>query len=165
MFLLGGLVVLADVLGLDLLLGAFAAGSLVGLVARGPEAETFRHKLDALGFGFLIPIFFVTSGAQVDVTALFASASSIARVPLFLALLLLVRGLPTLLYRRQLGGREQFLLALFSATTLPLVVVIAGIGKETGRMLPENAAALVGAGILSVLLFPLLALTLRARKS
>lgn len=165
MFLLGGLVVLADALGLDLLLGAFAAGSLVGLVARGPEAETFRQKLDALGFGFLIPIFFVTSGAQVDVAALFASANSIARVPLFLGLLLLVRGLPVLLYRSHLGARERLVLALFSSTTLPLVVVIAGIGKATGRMLPENAAALVGAGILSVLIFPLVALTLRGGRA
>jgi len=164
MFILGGLVVLADALGLDLLLGAFAAGSLVGLVARGPDAETFRHKLDALGFGFLIPIFFVTSGAQVDIPSLLASSGSIARVPLFLALFLLVRGLPALLYRRHLGSREQLLLALFSSTTLPLVVVIAGLGKATGRMLPENAAALVGAAILSVLIFPLIALTLRQRE-
>jgi Kef-type K+ transport system membrane component KefB len=161
MFLLGGLVVLADVLGLDILLGAFAAGSLVGLVSRGPEAEMFRHKLDALGFGFLIPIFFVTSGAQLDLDALFASSDSLARVPLFLALFLVVRGIPVFLYRRDLPARERSLLALFSATTLPLVVVITEVGKATGRMQPENAAALVGAGILSVLVFPLVALTLR----
>lgn len=166
MFILGGLVVLADALGLDLLLGAFAAGSLVGLVARGPDAEPYRQKLDALGFGFLIPIFFVTSGAQVDIPSLVASASSMARVPLFLALFLLVRGLPALLlYRRHLHTREQVLLALFSSTTLPLVVVIAGLGKATGHMLPENAAALVGAAILSVLIFPLIALTVRSRSA
>lgn len=164
MLLLGGLVVLADVLGLDILLGAFAAGSLVGLVARGPGAEPFRQKLDALGFGFLIPIFFVMSGSQVDLAAFFASPSSLVRIPLFLALLLIVRGGPALLlYRRDLAARERRLLALFSATTLPLIVVITEIGKATGRMLPENAAALVGAGILSVLLFPLIALSLRAR--
>ena len=161
MFLLGGLVVLADILGLDILLGAFAAGSLVGLVSRGPGAEPFRQKLDALGFGFLIPIFFVCSGARVDLHALFASANSIARIPLFLVLLLVVRGAPVLLYRSDLNGREQRVLALFSATTLPLIVVITELGKATGRMLPENAAALVGAGILSVLIFPLIALSMR----
>jgi Kef-type K+ transport system membrane component KefB len=161
MLLLAALVVLADVLGLDILLGAFAAGSLVGLVARGPDAEPFRQKLDALGFGFLIPIFFVTSGARLDLAALAASPTSLARVPLFLALLLIVRGAPALLYRRDLPASERRLLALFSATTLPLVVVITEIGRATGRMQPENAAALVGAGILSVLLFPLLALSLR----
>lgn len=164
MLLLGGLVVLADLLGLDILLGAFAAGSLVGLVARGPGAEPFRQKLDALGFGFLIPIFFVMSGAQIDLPALAASASSLARIPLFLALLLVVRGAPALLlYRGALAARERALLALYSATTLPLIVVITELGKATGRMLPENAAALVGAGILSVLLFPLIALTVRQR--
>ncbi|MCW5891181.1 MAG: cation:proton antiporter [bacterium] len=161
MFLLGGLVVLADLLGLDILLGAFAAGSVVGLLARGPGAGPFRQKLDALGFGFLIPIFFVVSGTQVDLRALFASSESLVRVPLFLALLLVVRGLPALLYRRELGARERLVLALFSATSLPLIVVIAELGKATGRMLPENAAALVGAGILSVLIFPLAALSLR----
>ena len=132
MVLLGGLVVLADVLGLDILLGAFAAGSLVGLVARGPGAEPFRQKLDALGFGFLIPIFFVMSGAQIDLPALFASSRSMARVPLFLALFLVVRGLPVLLYRGMLSGRERWELALFSATTLPLIVVIAELGQGDG---------------------------------
>jgi len=161
MLLLGSLVVLADVLDLDILLGAFAAGSLVGLVSRGPDAEVFRQKLDALGFGFLIPIFFVTSGAGLDLRALAASPEALARVPLFLVGFLLVRGLPALLYRRDLGGRERVVLALLSATTLPLVVVIAEIGKATERITPETAAALVGAGILSVLLFPLLALSLR----
>jgi Kef-type K+ transport system membrane component KefB len=161
MLLLGGLVVLADILGLDILLGAFAAGSLVGLVSRGSGAEPFRHKLDALGFGFLIPIFFVTSGAQMDLASLVASPTSLARVPLFLGLLLIVRGLPTLLYRGDLAARERRLLALFSATSLPLIVVITELGKATGRMLPENAAALVGAGILSVLFFPLIGLSTR----
>ena len=163
MLLLGGLVVLADVLRLDILLGAFAAGTLVGLVARGPGSEPFHTKLDAIGFGFLIPIFFVTSGAQMDLPALFASADSIVRVPLFLALLLLVRGVPALLYRREIGGRDQCLLALFSATSLPLIVVITEVGKTSGKMASQNAAALVGAGILSVLIFPLIALSLRRR--
>ena len=163
MLMLGGLVVLADVLGLDILLGAFAAGTLVGLVARGPGTEPFHEKLDAIGFGFLIPIFFVTSGAQMDLPALFASADSLARVPLFLALLLLVRGLPALLYRKELDGGDQRLLALFSATSLPLIVVITEVGKAAGRIQHANAAALVGAGILSVLIFPLIGLSLRKR--
>jgi Kef-type K+ transport system membrane component KefB len=163
MLLLAGLVVLADVLGLDILLGAFAAGTLVGLVARGPGSEAFRTKLDAIGFGFLIPIFFVTSGAGMDLPALFASANSLARVPLFLLLLLVVRGVPALLYRGELEARDQRLLALFSATSLPLIVVISEVGKASGKMQTANAAALVGAGILSVLIFPLIGLTLRKR--
>jgi Kef-type K+ transport system membrane component KefB len=161
MFLLGALVVTADELGVDILLGAFAAGTLAGLVARGPGFEPYHQKLDALGFGFLIPIFFVLSGAQIDLPALFAGAQSLVRVPLFLALLLVVRGLPSLLYRSHLDLRDRLRLALFSATTLPLVVVITELGKMTGRMRPENAAALVGAGIVSVLIFPLIGLALR----
>ena len=133
-------------------------------MSRGPGADPFRHKLDAVSFGLLIPIFFVTSGAQINLGALFASPRSLVRVPLFLALLLIVRGVPSLLYRHDLAAPERRLLALFSATTLPLIVVITEVGKTTGRMLPENAAALVGAGILSVLIFPLIALTLRPRR-
>jgi Kef-type K+ transport system membrane component KefB len=163
MLLLGGLVVLADVLGLDILLGAFTAGILVGLVARGPGSEEFRTKLDAIGFGFLIPIFFVTSGAGMDLPALFASGNSLVRVPLFLLLLLVARGLPALLYRGELAPRDQWILALFSATSLPLIVVITEVGKTSGKMQSANAAALVGAGILSVLIFPLIGLTLRKR--
>lgn len=163
MLLLGAMVVLADVFGLNLLLGAFAAGAVVGLVARGPESDAFRQKLDAIGFGFLVPIFFVVSGTQIDVAALFASSHTLIRVPMFLILLLVIRGASALLYHRHLVRRDRLALALFSATSLPLIVVIASIGKATGRLLPENAAALVGAGILSVLIFPLLALMLRGR--
>ncbi|HQR52184.1 MAG TPA: cation:proton antiporter [Burkholderiales bacterium] len=165
MLLLASMVVMADTFGLNLLLGAFAAGAVVGLVARGPEAEPFRHKLDAIGFGFLIPIFFIASGTQIDVVALFASPDSLLRVPLFVALFLLVRGAPALLYRRALGKREQLALALLSATSLPLVVVIADLGRATGKISPENAAALVGAAILTVLVFPLIALSLRSKRA
>lgn len=157
--LLGAMVVLADLFDLNLLLGAFAAGALVGLVARGPEAEPFRHKIDAVGFGFLIPIFFVVSGSQIDLAALFANSETLVRVPIFLLLLFLVRGAPSLLYR-SLSLRERLRLALFSATSLPLIVVIAGIGTASGRMVSANAAAMIGAAILSVLLFPLIALLL-----
>lgn len=160
--LLGASVVLADVLGLDLLLGAFAAGSLVGLVSRGSGAELFHHKLDAIGFGFLIPIFFIISGTQVDLPELFAHDATLLRVPIFLVALLIIRGAPALLYRRDLGLREGVALALYCATTLPLVVVITHIGTATGRITSGDAAALVGAGILSVLLFPLLAGLLRS---
>lgn len=165
MLILGTMVVLADAFGLNLLLGGFAAGALVGLVARGPDSEAFRHKLDALGFGFFIPIFFVVSGTQIDVAALAASPEALARVPLFLVLLLLVRGLPAVLYRRALDGRQCVALGLLSATSLPLIVVIAGMGKASGAISSQNAAALVGAAILSVLLFPLLALALRRSPS
>lgn len=151
------LVWVAGHLGLDVLLGAFSAGIIVRLFVEGDQFEPVGAKLSALGFGFLIPIFFVVSGMKFDLDALVGDPTTLLRLPLFLGLFLVARGLPALLlYRRELPVRAQrFALALFSATALPLVVVITEIGLDTGRMRPENAAALVGAGMVSVLVFPL----------
>jgi Kef-type K+ transport system membrane component KefB len=153
-----GLVFLALRLGLDVLLGAFAAGIVVRLFVQGEDRTIVRGKLEAIGFGFLVPIFFIVSGMQFDVRALVASPTGLLRVPLFLVLFLVVRGTPALLlHRRDLPRRQLVPLALFSATGLPLIVVITTIGVEEGRMRPVNAAALVAAGMLSVLLYPMLA--------
>jgi Kef-type K+ transport system membrane component KefB len=160
--LLFALVVIASDLGLDVILGAFAAGVIVRLGLRGREVERFESKLDAVGFGLLIPFFFVTSGMGIDLDALTSSAGALLKLPLFLALFLVVRGLPALLlYRRELPRNERAALALFSATELPLVVAITHIGVDQGHMTTSTAAALVGAGVLSVLIFPAAALALR----
>jgi Kef-type K+ transport system membrane component KefB len=160
--LLFALVVIASDLGLDVILGAFAAGVIVRLGLRGREVERFESKLDAVGFGLLIPFFFVTSGMGIDLDALTSSVGALLKLPLFLALFLVVRGLPALLlYRRELLGKERAALALFSATELPLVVAITHIGVDQGHMTTSTAAALVGAGVLSVLIFPAAALALR----
>ena len=156
-------VVMAAELGLELLIGAFAAGLIIGMVTRGEEAEPFHHKLDGLGFGFLIPIFFVVTGVKFDLNALLGSPTSLMCVPLFLGLFLLVRGLPVLLYRRELGGRDRLALAFYSAAALPVVVAITELGVATGKMEPSIAAALVGAGMISLLIFPQIAMTLRVR--
>lgn len=162
--LIVALVVIASEFGLDVILGAFAAGIIVGLVIRGTDARDFSSKLDAVGFGFLIPVFFIATGMDYDLDALLSSPSAIALVPGFALLFILVRGLPAmLLYRTQLEPRERVTLALFSASALPLLVAITEIGTETGVMRTEEAAALVGAGMLSILLFPLLALAVRRR--
>lgn len=159
-----GLVWVAAHLGLDVLLGAFAAGIIVRLFTEGEHEAVVASKLQAIGFGFLVPIFFVVSGMKFDLDALLDEPTTILRVPVFLALFLLVRGLPTLVgYRRDLDAPDRRALAFFASTALPLVVVITGIGLDTGRMLPENAAALVGAGMVSVLVFPLVAFALRGR--
>ena len=158
--LLFGLVVIAADLGLDVILGAFAAGGILRLLLQGREAEQFESKLDAVGFGLLIPIFFVTSGIKLDLEALVSSARALIELPVFLALFLVVRGLPAmLLYRSVLPIAERKALALLSATQLPLVVAITTIGVDSGHMRPSTAAALVGAGALSVLIYPSLALT------
>jgi Kef-type K+ transport system membrane component KefB len=159
-----GLVYLAYKLGLDVLLGAFAAGIVVRLLVRGQDSPIVKDKLEAIGYGFLVPIFFIVSGMQFHLTALTSRPIELLRVPLFLVLFLIIRGTPAfLLYRRDLDKEELAPLALFSATGLPLIVVITTIGVQEGRMLPVNAAALVLAGMTSVLLYPMLARALLAR--
>ena len=158
--LLFGLVIIAADLGLDVILGAFAAGVILRLLMQGREAALFESKLDAVGFGLLIPFFFVTSGMQLDVEALVSSGSALLELPVFFGLFLLVRGLPVMvLYRKALSVTERKALALLSATQLPLVVAITTIGVEAGHMRTSTAAALVGAGALSVLFYPALALS------
>ena len=152
--LLLGLLVLAGEFGLDVVLGAFLAGVVMRRWAPA-ELHSFEGKLDAIGYGFFIPVFFVSAGMGVDLQSI---VDAPARLLVFLALLLVVRGLPVLLvYRRALPMRERTQLLLCAATTLPLIVALTQIGLASGTMLPENAAALVGAGVLSVLFFPLVA--------
>jgi Kef-type K+ transport system membrane component KefB len=159
------LVLLAEVLGLDVLLGAFAAGIVIRLFSAGGEAATIKAKLEAIGFGFLIPIFFVVSGIDFDLHVFINHPESLWRVPAFLALMLVARGAPVfLLYRKILKPVERIPMAFFSATGLPLIVVITSIALEEKRMLEVNAASLVAAGMLSVMLFPLLGLG-RLRKA
>ncbi len=146
-------------LGLDVLLGAFAAGIVVRLVIAEEDRAPMLGKLEAIGFGFLIPILFIVSGISLDFEALEHNSSALLRIPFFLVMFLVVRGLPAmLLYRRALTPREQRALAFFSATGLPLIVVITTIGVDEGKMPAINAASLVAAGMLSVLVYPLLGL-------
>ena len=157
-----GLVALASELGLDLLLGGFVAGMITRVALRGREVSIFDSKLTAVGYGLLIPFFFVTSGMAFDLDALTESVEAILKVPLFLALFLVVRGTPALLlYRGALATRERLALAVFSATELPLVVAITTIAVDQGHMHSSTAAGLVGAAILSTLIYPLIGLRLR----
>jgi Kef-type K+ transport system membrane component KefB len=163
--LLVGFVALAGWLGLEVILGAFMAGAVLTLVDRNQMMThpQLRLKLEAAGFGMFIPIFFVTSGLQFDLDALFASASTLVLVPLFLASLLVVRGLPAVLYRPTLGDRASVVAGLLQATSLPFIVAASMIGIELGVLDPATSAALIAAGLLSVLIFPLAALTVIRR--
>ena len=161
-FLLVLWVAVVEKVGLEIILGAFAAGVLLSFIDRD-EVKThalFRTKLHAIGFGVFIPVFFVTSGLQFNVRALVASPSSLAAVPLFLAALLLIRGVPALMYRSVLGMRRSLAAGFLQATSLSFIVAGARIGVTLGRLDQATAAALIAAGMLSVLLFPLSALTL-----
>jgi Kef-type K+ transport system membrane component KefB len=155
MLLLMAFVVLAGELGLESILGAFVAGAVVGLLDRDSTSHpNFRTKLEAVGYGFLIPVFFVSSGLRLDVTDLLASGSALARVPVFLLVLLAARGLPALLYVPTHGLRSSLAAGLLQATSLPFIVAATQIGVLTGRLDGTTSAALVCAGLLSVLLFP-----------
>lgn len=162
MLVLSSLVVLSMVLGLDMLLGAFAAGVLWQVtIARAPEADrrVIETKIDAVAFGFLVPIFFIDTGIDFDLGALTSSPATLALVPLFLVLLLVIRGLPSLLAApRGSTWAQKRAILLFGATGLPIIVAVTTIGREQGFITSGISSALVGAGMLSVLLFPLLAL-------
>ncbi|HEY5816735.1 MAG TPA: cation:proton antiporter [Solirubrobacterales bacterium] len=149
-----GLVLLASNLGLDVLLGGFVAGMIVRLALKGRELQVFESKLTAVGFGFFVPFFFVTSGIEFDLAAL-GSVEALLKLALFFALFLVVRGTPAmLLYRGVLKARQRAALAFYSATQLPLVVAITTIATESGHMKTSTAAGLVGAAMLSTLVFP-----------
>ena len=158
-------VVLASEFGLEAILGAFLAGAILKFVDRD-QAMThprFRQKLEAAGFGVFIPFFFVTSGIRYDAGALFGHPATLARVPLFLAILLAVRGLPALLYRPLATSREIGAGALLQATSVGFFVVASQIGQDMGLISAANSAAVIAAGLLSVILFPLGALTILRR--
>jgi Kef-type K+ transport system membrane component KefB len=160
--LLIGFVALADRFGLELILGAFIAGAIVSLVDRDREMThpLLRRKLEAIGFGVFIPIFFVTSGVKYDLDALTSSGSTIARVPIFLAALLIARGVPALLYRPLIPRRQVLIAGLMQGTSLPFIVAGTAIGQELGLISAGSSAALIAAGLLSVLIFPALSLSL-----
>jgi len=153
---------LAEKLGLETILAAFLAGATLRLIDQDQfrTHPNFPSKLEAIGYGFLIPVFFVSSGLQFDLRALFASSSSLLRLPLFLLALLAVRGLPALLYRGMIGGRRIMAAALLQATSLPFIVAAAAIGLQLRLISPASGAALVGAGLVSVVVFPVLAVTI-----
>ena len=158
-----GLVLLASKLGLDVLLGGFVAGMITRAALRGHELQIFESKLTAVGFGFFVPFFFITSGIEFDLGAL-GSAEALAKLALFFALFLIVRGAPAmLLYRKVLSATERRALAFFSATELPLVVAITTIAIDAGKMRPSTAAGLVGAAMLSTLVFPFVGMALQKR--
>lgn len=152
---------LAERVGLESILGAFLAGVLISVVDRDSAGHPhFRTKLEAVGFGFLVPVFFVTSGVRLDLEGLIESPSALLRVPVFLIALLLMRGLPALMYVRTMGRRPALAAALLQATSLPFIVAASQIGVEIGRLSEVTAAAMVTAGLLSVLIFPTIALGL-----
>ena len=163
------LVGISVVLGLDMLLGAFTAGVLYRLLMNGSDeaqSKVIGSKIDAVAFGVFVPVFFIYTGVTFDLDALLASPTALALVPIFLLALLVLRGLPSLLSLPRGANRlDRGAMVLYGATGLPIIVAVTAIGVDQGDLGTEVAAALVGAGMLSVLVYPLLALWLRRRSS
>jgi Kef-type K+ transport system membrane component KefB len=159
--LLVAFVTLAEQFGLETILGAFMAGAVVAVLDKDSASHpNFRLKLEAIGYGFLIPVFFVTSGLRLDLSGLVDNPSALARVPVFALALLAVRGIPALLYSRLFDRRSVFAAGLLQATSLPFIVTATQIGVLTGLISGVTAAAMVCAGLLSVIIFPVVALAL-----
>lgn len=166
---IAGLVGLSIALGLDMLLGAFAAGVLCRILLSGAEPADAHHiesKLEAVAFGVLVPVFFINTGIGFDLKALIGDPRALILLPIFLVLLIVVRGIPGS-FSAPPGStfRDRSALTLLSATGLPIIVAVTAIGVREHDLQVGTATALVGAGMLSVLLFPLIALTLRRRSS
>ncbi|MEU5955911.1 cation:proton antiporter [Streptomyces sp. NPDC047525] len=168
MLLLVAMLALSEAFGLDVLLGAFAAGLLTRLVLQGTEPEVGDEvlgKIEAMGFGFLVPLFFIVTGIEFDLASLLDGGRPLVLLPVFLLLFLVVRGLPAYaLAPRDLSPLSRRALTVYSATCLPLVVAITTIGLDEEVLGKGEAAALVGAAMVSVLVFPLLGLRMRAKE-
>jgi Kef-type K+ transport system membrane component KefB len=157
--LLAVLVFFAGRFGLEVVLGAFLAGAMVSLLDRERTvAKTgLKEKLEGIGFGIFIPTFFVVSGVRLDLDALFSSFETMVLVPLTVAALLLIRGVPVALYRRFLSRREMVAAGLLQATSLSFIVPATQIGVELGKISTATAAGLVAGGVVTVLAFPVVA--------
>jgi Kef-type K+ transport system membrane component KefB len=162
MVLLVGFAAVAESLGLEAILGAFAAGAILTLLDHDDVMThpQFRRKLEAIGFGFFIPVFFVTTGVRYNLDALLSNSSTLVMVPLFLVALLAVRGLPALVYRGVLGARKAAIAGLLQSTSLPFIVAATAIGLDLGVIDAATSAALIAAGLLSVVIFPAAGLAL-----
>ncbi len=164
LLLLASLIFLSQRFGFEAAIGAFAAGMIVGVAVRGPDGEDFRTKIDAVCFGWFAPFFFVGTGVAFDVVGLCRDLKTMLLVPVFLALFLLARGLPVWLYRRDLPRNELAPMALSSSVaSLGIVVVVTSVGLKSGRLAPDVAQALIGAALLSLLVYPTATRALLAR--
>jgi Kef-type K+ transport system membrane component KefB len=161
--LIAALVLLANDVGFDFVLGAFAAGLIVGLALDNPEGAIVRMRLEGIGFGLLIPVYFVATGLTFDLDSLL-TARGLGLAVLFLSLLLVVRGTPALLWLREVGPRGAGSVAFFGATALPLVVAIVDLGTGRGAIDADVGASLIGAAMVSVLVYPLIATAISGPK-
>jgi Kef-type K+ transport system membrane component KefB len=158
LLMLAALFLLAEQFGFDSIFGAFAAGMVIGQATRGENGKPLREKIEAVSFGWFYPFFFVGTGIKFDITALGRDLTTMLLVPAFTILFLVIRGAPVLLYRGNIARPQRLPFALSSAVpSLSIIVVITEIGVRAKTMNTDVAAALIGAALLAVLLFPTIA--------
>ena len=157
-----GFVFLADSFGMEAVVGAYAAGMAVTVFFSGSGGRALENRITSIGSGFFIPLFFTASGVAFDLPSLVSSPANIGRLVLFTLAFLFIRIPPLVIYKNVLAKSDLPALALLSSTTLLLVVAITYLGGQTGQMAPEHASAIVGAAIVTVTLFPMLANMIRA---
>jgi Kef-type K+ transport system membrane component KefB len=166
LFVLAGLLVLAQKFGFENFTGAFAAGTILGTATRSGRGSVLREKMETLSFGWFYPFFFVGAGIQFDLGALGHDLPTMLLVPAFAVLFLVIRGVPVLLYRGNLDTAQLLPFAFSSAVpSLTIIVVITQTGAKAKSMTPDLAAAMIGAAMLAILLFPTIASSLLSRAS
>lgn len=169
LLILAALVVLSLVLDLDILLGALVAGIVWRLIMRNAPADdraAVESKVEGLAFGFLVPIFFIMTGVAFDLQGLLDQPALLLLVPLVLLAMLVMRGLPSMLAAPAgASARERWSVALLGATGLPIIVAVTAIGTDEGVISSATASVLVAGGMLSVLLLPLIGMTLRGERT
>jgi Kef-type K+ transport system membrane component KefB len=164
LLVLTALLLLAERFGFESIFGAFAAGMVLGQATRGAPGKHLREKLETVCFSWFYPFFFVGTGIKFDVAALGRNATTLLLVPGFALIFLLVRGVPVLIYRRELSARQSWPFALSTALpSLSIIVVITEIGTRAGTLNSDVATALIGAALLCVLVYPTLAGALLGR--
>lgn len=164
LLMLAALFLLAEQFGFESIFGAFAAGMVVGQATRGEDNKPFREKIEAVTFGWFYPFFFVGTGVKFDIAALGQDLTTLLMLPAFLILFLFIRGVPAFFYRHDIARAQLLPFALSLAVpSLSIIVVICEIGVKAGSMNPDIAAGLIGAALLSVLLYPTIAGVLLAR--
>ena len=160
-----GMAALAAYFRFEPILGTFLAGIFIGRLLKGHDREhVTRGRLEAVGFGFLVPVFFIASGMGLDIKSLF-TPEAMGQVVLFTGLLLMVRGVPAVVYRRHLSGRGTAAVGLMQAANLSFVVVAVAVGQRLELITPVTGSALVVAGLVSAIAFPAIAHTLLAKES
>lgn len=144
-------VVMSEKLGAENILGAFLAGVVVSLIA--PDKE-FTRRLDSFGYGFLIPIFFVMIGVNMELWSLFTDWRVVLFIPLLLLFIFLSKMVPALLLKLWFSWRETAGSGLLLSSTLSLVIAASTIARELGIIDESMHGSLVLVAVLSCLVFP-----------